>query len=250
MNFYPIFRKELCSYLISPIFYCVLTTFLVLSGYFFFTDLTFYDITNFKGTTDPVEGMWARYFYDLRFIFILLMPLLTMKLLAEEKKLGTFELITTYPVRDIEILVGKYLASLAVFTFMLALTLTNVLFWGLLWGFSGLQPLLACYLGLFLLGCSLIACGIFISSLTENQAVAGMATLVTFIFFWFLTWNEMMATEKIVRVLVRFSLFDRIGGFFRGVIDTKDVAFFVLFIFFFLFLALRALETRYWRGQK
>jgi len=250
MNFYPIFRKELRSYLISPIFYGVLTIFLLLSGYFFFTDLTFYDMSNFRGTGDPIEGFWARYFYDLRFVFILLMPLITMKLLAEEKKLGTFELLTTYPVRDIEILAGKYLASLAVFVFMMALTLINVLLWGMLWDFSGLQPLIAGYFGLFLLGSSLIACGIFISSLTENQAVAGIATLGTFIFFWFLTWNEMMASEKIIRVLVRFSLFDRIGGFFRGVIDTKDVAFFVLFIFFFLFLALRALDTRSWRGQK
>lgn len=250
MNFYPIFRKELRSYLISPIFYGVLTIFLILSGYFFFTDLTFYDMSNFKGTSDPVEGLWARYFYDLRFIFILLMPLITMKLLAEEKKLGTFELLTTYPVRDTEILAGKYLASLAVFIFMMSLTLINVILWGLFWGFSGLQPLVAGYFGLFLLGCSLIACGVFISSLTENQAVAGIATLGTFILFWFLTWNEMMASEKIIRVLVRFSLFDRIGGFFRGVIDTKDVAFFVLFIFFFLFLALRVLDTRSWRGQK
>lgn len=250
MNFYHIFKKELCSYFVSPIFYGVVSIFLILSGYFFFTDLSFYDMINFRGNLNPMEGMWQRYFNDLRFVMMLLMPLVTMRSLSEEKKLGTFELITTYPVRDIEIVAGKYLASLTVMLIMLGATLFNLAFWGWLWGLDGMRPLLAGYCGLLLLGCSLIACGIFISSLTDSQAAAGMGALGVFIFFWFLTWNEMMAGDSIIRVLVRFSLFDRIQGFFRGVIDSKDVVFFLLFIWVFLYLTLRVMETRSWRGQK
>jgi len=250
MNFYPIFKRELYSYFVSPIFYGVLSIFLLLSGYFFFTDLSFYDMINFRGNLNPVEGMWQRYFNDLRFVMMLLMPLVTMRSLSEEKKLGTFELITSYPVRDIEIVTGKYLASLVVMLIMIGATLLDLAFWGYLWGLQGMGPLVAGYCGLLLLGCALIACGIFISSLTESQAVAGMATLGVFIFFWFLTWNEMMAADSVIRVLVRFSLFDRIQGFFRGVIDSKDVVFFLLFTWVFLYLTLRVMESRSWRGQR
>ena len=250
MNFYPILKKEIRSYFFSPTMYVVLTIFLVLSGYFFFTDLSLYNWINIKGTSNPVEGLWQYYFNDLRFVLMLLMPFITMRLLAEEKKLGTYELIASYPVSDGDIVAGKYLASLAVFALMMAMTFINVLFWIYLWGFTGLEPLIAGYLGLFLLGCSLISCGLFISSLTSNQLVAGMATLGVFIFFWFLTWNEMMVSEETIKVLVRFSLFDRIEHFFKGVIDIKDVVFFALFIVFFLYLTLCSVGERSWRGQK
>ena len=249
MNVYLILKKELGVLFSSSIFYGVITIFCFLSGYFFYTDLSLYNNINLRGIANPVQGFWWPYFNDLRFIFMLLMPLLTMRHFAEEKRLGTFELITTYPLKDGEIVAGKFLASLIAFFVMLALTGIHVLLWGALWGFWGLMPLLAGYLGLVLLGCSLIACGLFISSLTENQAMAGMATLGLFIFFWFLTWNELMANEKIMSVLVRFSLFDRMQGFFKGYIDTKDVVFFALFIAFFLLLNLRSLESRFWRGK-
>ncbi len=250
MKFYSLFRRELGALLASPAFYGVLTIFLLLSGYFFYTDLSFYDTINFNGNYNPVEGLWSRYFNDLRFVMMLSLPLITMRLFAEEKKLGTFELLTTYPLRDIEILAGKYLAGMAVLAIMLAATLVNLAIWVAWWGAQGLQPLWAGYFGLFLLGCALLSCGLFISSLTENQAIAGLATLGVFIFFWFLTWNELMASESVVRFLVRLSLFDRLQGFFKGVVDSKDVVFFLLFSGFFLFLTLRVMETRFWRGQK
>jgi len=246
VNFSPIFRKEVRFYFASPILYIVLTTYLVLSGYFFFTDIMLYNLGNVTGKSNPVEGFWQYYFNDLRFVLMLLMPFITMGLLADEKRLGTFELITSYPVRGIEIVFGKYLACALIFILMMALSWINVIFWCFLWGFSGLEPLLAGYFGLFLLGCSMISCGIFVSSLTENQLVAGMATLGIFIFFWFLTWNEMMASERAINVLVRFSLFDRIENFFKGVIDTKDGVFFTLFILFFQFLTLINLKSRSW----
>ncbi len=247
MKIYAIFTKELRSYFVSPTFYVVLTTFLALSNYFFYTDLSFYHWMNMgsmKENSNPIGGLFFYYFNDLRFVLMLCIPLITMRLLAEEKKLGTFELIATYPVRDGEILAGKCLSCLAVFILMMAVTFLNFLFLYFGWGFFGLQALLAGYLGIFFLGCSLISCGIFVSSLTENQAAAAMGTLGIFVLFWFLTWNEMMASEAFINVLTRFSLFDRVEYFFKGVINSRDVMFFTLFIFFFLMMTVLSLKTR------
>ena len=173
-----------------------------------------------------------------------------MRLLAEEKKLGTIELITTYPVRDMEILAGKYLACMVVFLVMLVGTFVNVALVGLIWDFSEIAPIMTGYLGIFLLGCALIACGVFVSSLTDNQIVAATGTMGLFILFWFLTWNEAMGSDELIRVLIRLSLFDRVFDFIEGKINSKDIIFFILFTGFFLFLTLRSLGSRAWKGLK
>jgi len=250
MNFWPIFKKEVKAYFVSVSTHVVLTVFLVLSGFFFCTDMTWFEKTNVLGTASVVSGLWVFYFNDLRFLLIFVLPLMTMRLFAEEKKLGTIELLTTYPVRDTEILAGKYLACLLVFLLMLSLTFVNVVLAGIIWDFSEIAPIMAGYLGIFLLGCALIACGVFISSLTDNQIVAAVGTMGLFILFWFLTWNEMIGTEELIRVLQRLSLFDRVFDFFEGKINTRDIAYFLLVTCFFLFLTLRSLGSRAWKGLK
>lgn len=250
MNFWPIFKKEINAYFASTSTHVVLTVFLVLSGFFFWTDMALFEKTNVLGTSSVVRGLWSYYFNDIRFLLIFMLPLLTMRLFAEEKKLGTIELLTTYPVRDIEILAGKYLACLSVLLVMLLLTFVNVILVGIIWDFSEIVPVLTGYLGLFLLGCSLIACGVFVSSLTDNQIVAAIGTMGLFVLFWFLTWNEMMGSEELIKVLSRLSLFERVFDFFEGKINTRDIAFFLLFSCFFIFLTLRSLGSRAWKGLK
>ncbi len=250
MNFWPIFKKEVRAYFLSSSTHVVLTVFLVLSGFFFFTNMVMYDKFNIRGDTSTVSGMWLYYFNDLRYLLIFLLPLMTMRLLAEEKKLGTIELLTTYPVRDTEIIAGTYLGCMMVFLLMLSLTFVNVVLVGVIWDFSEIAPIISGYLGVFLLGSALIACGLFISSLTDNQIVAATGTMGLFILFWFLTWNEMMGSEELIRVLTRLSLFDRCFDFFEGKINTRDIAYFILFICFFLFLTLRSLGSRAWKGLK
>lgn len=250
MNFWPIFKRELKVYFGSTSTYVVLTIFSVLSGYFFYTDMAMFNWGNIMGTASVQEGLWQYYLNDVRFILIFIMPLITMRLFAEEKKLGTMELISSYPIRDREILAGKFLACMMIFLFMLLLTFINVVLVGIVWDFSEIVPLLAGYLGIFLLGCSLIACGIFVSSLTDNQIVAATGTMGIFIMFWFLTWNEMVASEEVIKILMRLSLFDRVFSFFRGEVNSKDIIFFLLFTCFFLFLTLRSLGSRTWRGLK
>ncbi|MCS6926967.1 MAG: ABC transporter permease [Candidatus Binatia bacterium] len=245
MKFLCIFKKELRLYFGSFIAYALAAAFLLLAGYFFYTDMVFYDL--FGDFVDITTSLWNYYFLDLRFISMLILPLLTMRLFAEEKKLGTIELLWTYPLTDPHIILGKFLAC---FVFFLAMVLCTAVYPVLLytvhpfaWG-----PPLAGYLGVVLVGATFIACGTFFSSLTENQVVSAMSTYGVLVFLWFLTWNEEAVGPQLIGVVSRFSLFDRFGDFAKGVINTKDIAFFGLATAFFLVLTLQSLESRKWRG--
>ena len=246
MKWLVVCRRELRSYFSSYIAYVLLAVFLLLSGYFFYSDLIFFIL--FGGFVVPT-GLWQYVFLDMRLCTLLVLPLLTMRLFAEEKKLGTIELLWTYPVRDGEIVVGKFLACWIFFVVMLLATAINQLIFYRMYQFAP-GPLLAAYLGIFLLGTAFIACGLFISSLTENQVVSAMATYGVLVFFWFVTWNEEVADERIVHILLRLSLFDHFYNFSRGVIDTRDIVFFVLFVGFFLVLTLQSLNARKWLGVR
>jgi ABC-2 type transport system permease protein len=242
-----LFRKELLSYFVSPLFYVVAAVFLCLSGYYFYTDLIFF--VTFGFGMNILENFWQLLLVDLRLVMLLSIPLLTMRLFAEEKRLGTIELLLTYPLRDGEVFVAKFAACAVVFAVMLAGTLLYPIYVHALQPFAW-APLLAGYCGLFLLGLSFIACGVFVSSLTESQVVAGMATIGILLLFWILSWNEAATSPGLLRVLIRVSMFDHFQTFARGVIDVQDVAYFLSFIGFFGFLTLRALEARKWRGRR
>ena len=246
MKLLVICRRELYGYFGSVIAYVLLAVFLLLSGYFFYSDLIFFVL--FGGYVLPT-GLWQFVFLDMRLCLLLVLPLMTMRLFAEEKKLGTIELLWTYPVRDGEIVTGKFLACWLFFLVMLLLTAINPVIFYRFYQYD-VGPLLAAYFGIFLLGTAFIACGLFVSSLTENQVVSAMATYGILVFFWFMTWNEEAASQSILQAMLRLSLFDRFYNFSRGVIDTRDVAFFVLFTMFFLFLTLQSLGVRKWRGVR
>ncbi len=244
MRAWTICRRELQATFSSVVAYILLAVFLLLAGYFFYSDLVFILLVS---SFTPVAGLWQWVFLDMRLVTLLILPLVTMRLFAEEKKLGTMELMWTYPVRDLEIVAGKFAAAVIFFLIMLVPTAIPC---ALLYSFQpfDLQPLLAAYLGLILLGIGFISCGLFVSSTTENQVVSAMVTYGILVFFWFLTWNEEAANQAALRVLLGMSLFDRFYNFTRGVIDTRDVVFFTLFISFFLFLTWQSLASRKWRG--
>jgi len=247
VTFLALFRKELHSYIVSPLFYVVTAVFLCLAGYYFYTDLIFF--VTFGFGMNILENFWQLLLVDLRLVMLLSIPLLTMRLFAEEKKLGTIELLLTYPLRDGELFLAKFAACAVVFAVMLAGTLLYPLYVYSVQPFPWV-PLLAGYSGLFLLGLSFIACGIFVSSLTESQVVAGIATIGILLLFWILSWNEAATSPQVLRLLIRLSMFDHFQTFAHGVIDAQDVAYFVCFVVFFSFLTLRALESRKWRGRR
>lgn len=247
MKIWCIFKKELRLYFGSFIAYSLAAAFLVLSGYFFYTDMIFFDL--FGDFMDITSSLWQYYFLDLRFVTMLIIPLLTMRLFAEEKKLGTIELLWTYPFKDPQIILGKFFACFFVFVMMVLCTCVYPLLLASVYTFDWSPPL-AGYLGVILLGATFIACGTFISSLTENQVVSAMSTYGFLVFFWFLTWNEEAVGPQLIGAVSRLSLFNRFEDFAKGVINTKDVAFFMLVTLLFLYLTLQSLESRKWRGMR
>ncbi len=255
MRAWAVLKKEMRLYFSSPIAYVVLAIFALVSGWFFYNVFAFYALVSMQSAMNPMmardlsvaEGVLRPLFQNISVIMLLMMPILTMRLFAEEKKSGTIELLLTYPVRDGEVLFGKYLAALAIFTGMLALTLcypilvawTTRLEWG---------PLATGYLGLLLQGAAFIAIGILISSLTENQIVAAVATFGTLLIFWVISWAADSAGATFGRILSHLSLTEHFESFAKGVIDTKDVIYYLNLIILSLFLTLRSLESKRWRG--
>jgi ABC-2 type transport system permease protein len=173
-----------------------------------------------------------------------------MRLFAEERRLGTLELLWTYPLRDVQIVLGKYLASLLVLLLMLVPTLAFPALLTQTHAPVAIGALLAGYLGLFLLGAAFLACGILISALTDSQVLAAAVTFSLLLLFWVMTWNEAAVGAPVLSVLSRFSLFDRFYVFSRGGIDTRDVTFLLLFSGVFLAWTVLALGSRRWRGVR
>jgi len=251
MIFLALFRKEVRTIFVSPLFYVTAAVFFCLCGFFFYTQLVYYVEVGFG--QDILGNFWLAFLagapYSISMVLLLVMPLLTMRQFAEERKLGTIELLLTYPLRDTTILFAKYLAGAVVLIVLLAGTLLYPVF------LNSLQPLpwtplAAGYLGLLLLGLSFLSCGLFISSLTESQVVASMATMGLLLLFWVLTWNEAATRPSVVRILAKVSMFDHFETFAKGVIDVADFGYFVFFIVFFNFLTLRVLDARRWRGRR
>ena len=255
MKVWPIFKKEMRLYFTSPVAWVVITMFLFIAGYFFYSIFAFYTLASMQSAMNPqmardlnvTDSVMRPLFSNVSVILLLLMPLITMRLFAEERRSGTIELMLTYPVRDGAVLIGKYLAALGLYLIMLVLTL---LYPGIVAYFTRVEwgPLLTGYLGLVLMGATFLAIGIFASSLTENQIVAAITTFGTLLFLWVIGWSAEYVGGAWGKVLTHLSILDHFDAFARGVLDTKDVIYYVDVTIVALFLTLRSLETRRWKG--
>jgi ABC-2 type transport system permease protein len=255
VKIWPIFKKEMRLYFTSPVAWVVFTIFLVIAGYFFYSIFAFFTLASMQSAMNPAmardlnvtDSVMRPLFSNISVILLLLMPVVTMRLFAEERRSGTIELLLTYPVRDGAVLAGKYLAALALYGIMIALTMLYpaivVYFARLEWG-----PVLTGYLGLLLMGATFIAVGVFASSLTENQIVAALTTFGVLLIFWVLGWSADYAGGAVGRVLQFLSILEHNESFAKGVVETKDVLYYVNFIVLALFLTLRSLEARRWKG--
>ncbi len=248
MRTFALIRKELTSYFTGPLVYVVVGAFLLTTGYYFYTTLNSYVTIGFG--MNILENFWEEFFVNyIAFYLLIVVPLFTMRLIAEERRLGTIELLYTYPLRDHEIMLGKFVACLIVFLVFLAGTL---LYPAIVYAIQPFDPtpFVARYLGtlLFLSGC--IACGLFVSSLTDSQVVASSCTFVLLLLFWIITWNEAAVSSTLLTGLSQLSTFDHFLSFARGVIDLKDLTYFVMFIALFLFLTLKSMGSRQWRGRR
>ncbi|OGL08943.1 MAG: ABC transporter permease [Candidatus Rokubacteria bacterium RIFCSPLOWO2_02_FULL_72_37] len=242
-------------YFTSPVAYVVVMIFLLIAGYFFYSIFAFFTLASMQSAMNPAmardlnvtDSVMRPLFSNVSVILLLLLPLLTMRLFAEERRSGTIELLLTFPVRDGAVLIGKYLAAFALYAVMLGLT---VLYPGIVAYFARLEtgPVFTGYLGLLLMGAAFIAVGIFTSSLTENQIVAAITTFGTLLIFWILGWSADYAGGAVGRVLQHLSILEHNESFAKGVLDTKDIIYYLNFTILALFLALRSLEARRWKG--
>ncbi len=226
--------KEFKSYLASPMAYIVTGIFLVLTGVFFATSSATYletSISGFLGTGSIV--------------LLLLAAVLTMRLLAEEKKIGTLELLLTAPVRDSEIILGKFLGSLGILTVMLALTFYYPLLL-IIFGDPDMGPIGTGYLGLFLLGSTCLAVGLFASSLSSNQIVSAVVAGGILFALWFIGVAANYLPEAMAKVIGFFSLSYYFPDFMKGIIDTRGIIYYLSITVLFIFLAVRSLENSRW----
>ena len=233
-NMSAIAIKEFKSYLASPMAYVVTGIFLVLTGVFFSTSSTTYYATSIIGFLEPGN-----------ILLLLLAAVLTMRLLAEEKKMGTLELLLTAPVRDREVILGKFLGSLGIVTAMLALTFYYPILL-ISFGDPDMGPIATGYLGLFLLGGVSLAVGLFASSLTSNQIVAAVVAGGVLFALWFVGLAATFLPEALAEVIGFLSLSYYFPDFMRGVIDTRGIIYYLSITALFLFLAIRSLENSRW----
>jgi len=253
-NIWSMMKKEIAAYFSSPIAYVVISGFLLLVGFFFYSLVSWFNAQAMQMAQNPYyaqqininEMVFSPLFHNMSIILILVAPLLTMRLLAEEKKNGTDELLYTSPLSVGQIVLGKYFAALVMLALMLGLTALLSIF-AFAFGNPEIAPWLTGYLGLFLMGATFIAIGLFFSSLTDNQIVAAFLTFVTLLLVLVLNWVASSGSGTWQSVLGYLSFSQHFEDMTRGILDTKDVVYYLSFSFFGLFLAHSVLQSRRWR---
>ncbi|MDH4101042.1 MAG: ABC transporter permease [Nitrospirota bacterium] len=257
-NFLLVMNKELKSYFYSPIAYVVITIFLAVTGYLFYNSMAAFSTISFQAQADPMlakqanmlnitENVVRPLFGLISMVMLMMMPLLTMRLFAEEKKAGTLELLLTYPVTDAQVLLGKFFACLTVFAVMLLLSLTYPLFIAA-YGKPEIGPIVTGYIGLFFMGAAFISLGIFASSMTENQIIAATVAFGALIFFWMISFSAAYVGPTVAWILSYVAMTEHLESFAKGVLDSGDIIYYINFIALFLFMTLRVLESKKWRG--
>jgi ABC-2 type transport system permease protein len=255
-NTLAIAQKELRAYFASPIAYIVLGFFALLFGWFYIGILDWFVRQGMQMGEFGMQGpqnmnvnqqMIRPLLLNMTVVFLFLLPLITMRTYAEEKRSGTIELLLTSPLTDLQIVAGKFVGAMGLYAAMLAVTLVH---FGLLFKFGNpdWKPLAVAYLGLLLFGGCFISVGLFISSLTKNQIVAGAATFGVFLLLWVIDWIGQSLGPTGEAVLKYLSMTEHLDDFVKGVVDTKHLVYYLSFIAFGLFLTVRSVDTERWRG--
>jgi ABC-2 type transport system permease protein len=254
MNTLTIARKELSSYFRSPIAYGVMAFFALIAGYFFYVAVVYFVQrgiqTAMMGQSAPMdlnELVIRPLFGNVSVVGLFLIPMITMRLFAEEKRTGTIELLVTSPLTDLEIILGKWLAAMVLYAAMLGLSALSIVIL-FAYGQPDWRPVLVGYLGLLLQGGCLLAIGTFISTCTKNQIVAGVATFAICLLLWVLDWVSSFGSTVTDRVLSYLSVLGHFDSFSKGVLDTKDIVYYLSVIFVGLFLTARSMESLRWRA--
>ena len=253
-NVWIICRKELRSYFVSPVAYLLLAMFAVIFGFFFWNILGFFiregTEAMMSGQMFPMnlnERVIRPLLSNISVVGLFLIPMITMRLFAEEKRTGTIELLATSPVSDMQVILGKWTAAIVLYGGMLLLSAVNFVFL-FKYGRPDWKPLAIGYLGLLLQAGALLAIGTFISTLTKNQIIAGAVTFAVCLLLWILEWVTGFDTATWARVMAYMSVITHFESFSKGLLDSKDAIFYVTLIFLGLFLTARSMESLRWRS--
>lgn len=255
-NALTIAGKELRSYFVSPVAYVVLTGFMLIGGWFFFNLLARFNflLNIYAAMRNPQmaeqlnlnDAVIGPLLHNLSVVLIILMPMITMRTFAEEKRLGTYEMLMTSPLSIGEIVAGKFLSTLVFVLIMIGLTGVYPLIL-VFYGNPELGIIAAGYLGLLLLAVTFASVGLLTSSLTENQIIAAVSCFVILLLLYVISWPAETAGSTLGEVLKYLSLTDHFAEMVKGVIDTKDLCYFLSVIALALFLTERSVESIRWR---
>ncbi|HET9233842.1 MAG TPA: ABC transporter permease [Candidatus Eisenbacteria bacterium] len=243
-------RREFIGYWTTPVAYVVLVVFLALSGIFFFGQLSEFVAASRAAQGTPVDvnqELVRPYLYSASVMLLFLLPLVSMRLIAEETRLGTLEILLTTPLRESALTFGKYVASLGLLVVLLLGPLAHVL---LLFAFGRpeLAPILTGFLGLFLTGAAYLSLGLCISALTQNQIVAGAVSFAIFLALWLLHWLGQSTHGLVSRVITYASFVDHFDSFGKGVLASTDLVFYVSWVALGLYGATQAILSRRWKA--
>lgn len=254
-KFRAILSKELYVVFASPIFYLTAIIFIFLEGYFFYSGLRYFHLVSFQASRNPNLVLEANLTHmvltpllrQLGLLMLFIIPLLTMRLYAEERRSGTLELLFTLPIGDFIALGAKFMATYLVFLIMLGLTLPSMVILGSLgnieWGI-----VLSGYLGLLLMGAAFIAVGCFASAVTENQVVAAVVGFGILLLSWVINWSIPYTGPSLGQIFKYLSFFVQFGTFVHGLIDIRSVTFYLMVTIFFFVATLKVLEIRRLKG--
>ncbi len=257
-NLLAIADKELRAYFASPIAWVLVGLFSLLVGGFFVAGLQYFvqasmqmdafaQMGQQQQTINVNQHLIGPLFSNVAVIALFVVPMMTMRAYAEEKRSGTIELLLTSPLTDVQIVAGKFLGALALYGVMLAVTLVHIaiLF---VYGEPEWRLVATGYLGLLLMGASFLSIGLFVSSLTKNQIVAVMGTFAALLLLWIVSWFAESASPTMQPVLRHLSIIEHFDNFSKGVIDVSDLTYYLSFIAFGLFLTVRSVDSERWRG--
>lgn len=257
-NIGAIVEKEWRHYFGSPIAYVILFAWTFLSGVFFVFAFSFFlersmmtaQQMEFGGFKLSLNEMLIRpVFHNMAVVTLFMTPMLTMRLFAEEKRQGTIELLATSPLTNLQIILGKFLAALGLYGIMVLAGFANLV---LVWQYATVppewKPVATGLLALFLFGGSSIALGLFVSTLTRNQIVAGIVSFCVFLGIWTLGWADNPTAGPLMKALAYIGITNHMEDLFKGVVDLKDIVFYLSFISFGLFLCEQSVESQRWRA--
>lgn len=252
-NIWVIAKRDYKSYFSSPIAYIVIAGFTLIMGWMFCMNLKYYIIQslqfqqfNMGKSPSITERILQPVFGNMNVLLLMVLPFVTMRLFAEEKKLHTLELLLTAPVSLTGIVVGKFLSSLLFVLTMLAFTLAYPVILVII-GNPDIGTLLTGYLGVILMAGCILSIGVLCSALTENQIIAAVLTWTVVLFFWLVSWATQVAGPVWSEILTHLSLISHYNNFGQGLLNTADIIYYLSFIFVGLFLSHRVLDSYRWR---